>query len=115
MSNARRLRQQKELEALQASAPAAATGEDEKAEVDEKPRIVANPFAALGGDGEDNDDDDDNDGESDAEPASAAATAAPSSKKVRWCATKAAAKANFRIEEQKQEEEEEQREEQREE
>lgn len=75
MSNARRLRQQKELEALQASAPPAATKE-EHGEVDEeeveKPRKVANPFAALGGGGEEEEEEEEEEESATAAPAQSA-------------------------------------------
>lgn len=79
MSNARRLRQQRELESLKSSTPDLETPEDEVAE--EKPSKVGNPFAALGAEEDNNSEDEEEEGEED-EDASTLTPTAPAAKKV---------------------------------
>ncbi|TIA96100.1 hypothetical protein E3P89_03413 [Wallemia ichthyophaga] len=61
MSNARRLRQQKELEALQANEHEHEQVHEESKQPQQPPKVV-NPFAALGGGGEDEEDEEDESG-----------------------------------------------------
>ncbi|TIB75946.1 DUF654-domain-containing protein [Wallemia mellicola] len=78
MSNARRLRQQRELESLKSSTPDLETPEDEVAE--EKPSKVGNPFAALGAEEDNNSEDEEEEGEEE-EDASTLTPTAPAAKK----------------------------------
>lgn len=79
MSNARRLRQQRELESLKSSTPELDTPETEV--VEEKPSKVGNAFAALGAE-EDTKSEEDEDEDEGEEEASSLTPTAPSAKKV---------------------------------